>query len=283
MQATLDHAAQCPDSARGHDAFRGTTDTHEHVDTRIRASSRDRAGNIAVEDQLGARTRLADLFDHVSVTWTIKHGHRHLRRLLTLSLRNTANVLADRQAEINRIRGLRAGHELIHVEHCRRVVHRPAFSNSHHGQRIVQALRRQTGAVDRVNRNIGFGAVTGTHVLAVEQHRGFILLALTDHHDTVEINGREHRTHRIDSRAVCPVLVAVANPRGRCDRRDLSHADQLHRQVPVRNSRRNGQLRGKLGVVLLLRHGVLFSVLACSNNGTMPHVHHMPLHEKGSA
>ena len=73
------------------------------------------------------------------------------------------------------------------------------------------------------------------NALAVEQHRGLVLLALADHHDAVHLDRRQHVAHRVHGRLVGGDLVAEAHPAGRGQRRRLGHADELERQVAVRS------------------------------------------------
>ena len=48
--------------------------------------------------------------------------------------------------------------------------------------------------------------------LAVEQHRGFVLLALADDDDAAHRDGREHRSHCFDRRPIGTDLVAPPDP-----------------------------------------------------------------------
>ena len=70
-------------------------------------------------------------------------------------------------------------------------------------------------------------------LLAVEEHRRFVLLALADHDDAVHRDRVEDEAHRVDGGAVGGDLVAAADPAGGGQRRGLGDPDQLQRQVAV--------------------------------------------------
>ena len=70
-------------------------------------------------------------------------------------------------------------------------------------------------------------------VLAVEQHRRLVLLALADDDDAVHRHGVEHDPHGVDRGAVGTVLVAPAHPPAGGQGGGLRGAHQLQREVPV--------------------------------------------------
>ena len=77
------------------------------------------------------------------------------------------------------------------------------------------------------------GRAAVADVLAVVEHRRFVLLALADHDDAVHRDRAEHEAHRVDRGAVGGVLVAATGPAGRGDRRGLGDADHLEGDVAV--------------------------------------------------
>src|SRR5205823_5359866 len=70
--------------------------------------------------------------------------------------------------------------------------------------------------------------------LAVEEHRGLVLLALADHHHPVEVHGGQERANRVHRRAVRGELVALADERHRTDGGGLGRSYELEGEVPVR-------------------------------------------------
>ena len=71
-------------------------------------------------------------------------------------------------------------------------------------------------------------------LLAVEEHRRFVLLALADHDDAVHRDRVEHEAHRVDRGAVGGELVAAPDPAGGGQRSRLGDPHQLQREVAVR-------------------------------------------------
>ena len=79
------------------------------------------------------------------------------------------------------------------------------------------------------------GPVPSPDVLAVEEHRRLVLLALADDDDTAHAHRVEHEPHGVDGGLVGGDLVAASDPAGREGRRGLGDAHELERQVPIRN------------------------------------------------
>jgi hypothetical protein len=59
----------------------------------------------------------------------------------------------------------------------------------------------------------------GADLLAVEQHRRFVLLTLADDDDAFHRDGVEDDAHGVDRGAVGSVLVALPEPASGCERR----------------------------------------------------------------
>ena len=78
------------------------------------------------------------------------------------------------------------------------------------------------------------GRAAVADLLAVEEHRRFVLLALADHDDAVHRDRVEHEAHRVDRGAVGGDLVAAPDPAGGGQRRRLGHPHQLQGEVAVR-------------------------------------------------
>ena len=72
--------------------------------------------------------------------------------VLALRLRDPAQVLGRAGRDVDRAGGARADGDLVHVERRTGVEHRTAFADGDHRERVVEALRGQRRAVDRVDR-----------------------------------------------------------------------------------------------------------------------------------
>ena len=174
------------------------------------------------------------------------------------------DVLGDREPDVDDVGGLRAGGQLLHVEDGRRVEHRAARRHREHREGVAHAERREPGAVDRVDRDVALGAVAVADVLAVEEHRRLVLLALADDHDAVHGHGADQLAHRVDGGAVRAVLVAPADPAAGGHRGGLGDAHQLQGEVAVRRLDRRRQRRGDARRPRVSRSSVRAPSSACA-------------------
>ena len=101
---------------------------------------------------------------------------------------------------------------------------------------MPRAQRRR--ALERVDGDVDLRRAAVADLLAVEEHRGFVLLALADHDDAVHRDRVEDEAHRVDGGAVGGELVAAADPAGGGQRRGLGDPDQLQRDVAIGLGRR---------------------------------------------
>ena len=168
--------------------------------------------------------------------------------LTALGLGHLVDVLGHRVADVDDVGGLGAGDQLLHVEDGRRVVHRAAGRDGEDGDGVGHPLGGQRGAVDRVDGHVALGPLAGADLLAVEQHRGVVLLALADHDRAAHADGGDQHPHRVDRDAVGAVLVALAHPPSGSHRRGLGHPDQLEREVAVGVGRCDGEGLGKVSL-----------------------------------
>ncbi len=185
---------------------------------------------------------------------TVEDHDGDVGRIDALGLGDGLHVEVGRGGDVDDTRGLGAGGDLLHVEDGGGVVHRTALGGGEHGDGVRAALGHQGGAVHRVDGDVHVGALTGADVLAVEQHRGFVLLALTDDDHAVHLDGVDHGTHSVHGGTVTLVLHAASDPLTGRECGGLGHADQLHREVAVRCL--HGDVGGDSG---LSRHGYQLS------------------------
>ena len=150
-----------------------------------------------------------------------------------LGLGDPADVHRDGRVDVDEVGGLGAGDQLVHVEDGGRVEHRAAVGGGEHGDGVRHALGGQRGAVDRVDGDVDLGAGAVADALAVEEHRGFVLLALADDDDAVHRDGGDEGPHGADGGAVGAVLVAAADPAARGHGGGLGDPDELQGEVAV--------------------------------------------------
>src|SRR5690606_3727088 len=122
--------------SRGH-TLRAATDTDTHVNATLISGRIDATGGVAVENQSSASTRGTDVIDQLFVTWAVEHSHAQVRDILTECLRQRAQVLADRLANVDHANALGASRDLVHVEDRRGVQHRTAVRNRDHRDRVL--------------------------------------------------------------------------------------------------------------------------------------------------
>ena len=150
-----------------------------------------------------------------------------------LGLGDPADVHRDGGVDVDEVGGLGAGDQLVHVEDRGRVEHGAAVGGGQDGDGVRHALGGQRGAVDRVHGDVDLGAGAVADPLAVEEHRGFVLLALADDDDAVHRDGGDEGPHGPDGGAVRAVLVAAADPAAGGHGGGLGDPDELQGEVAV--------------------------------------------------
>ncbi len=131
------------------------------------------------------------------------------------------------------VRSLGAGRDLLHVDGLAGEEHRAAGRQGDHRQCVGLRDRGQRGAVDRVDRDVDAGPIAVADLFAVEEHRGFVLLALADHDRAVHRDGVDHQTHRVDGGLVGGDLVAVADPSSGGEGSGLGDTSEFHGEVAI--------------------------------------------------
>ena len=171
----------------------------------------------------------------MSVVAVAVEDHRgDVAHALAERLGDRFEVGLHRRVEVDHVGRERAGRDLLHVDARAGVEHRAPLAERDHRDRARAAERRERGAVDRVDRDVHRGGGAVADLLAVEEHRRFVLLALADHDDAVHRDAVEHDAHRLDRGAVGGVLVAAAHPPAAGERGGLGGAHELHREVAIR-------------------------------------------------
>ena len=193
----------------------------------------------------------------VSRTCAISSSCRGRSRMTTvtscgahaLGLGHGRDVGRRRRVDVHHVGRGRAGGQLGHVEHRGRVVHRAAVGHRQDRDRVRHPVGAQPGAVDRVDGDVAGRAGAVADLLAVEQHRRVVLLALADDHHAAHRHRVDQHPHRVHRGPVGPVLVTAAHPPGGGHRRGLGHPGQLEGQVAV------GGMGGWRVGLLLRGHG----------------------------
>ena len=185
--------AQAAQGAGREHALGRTAGADQQVDPGARGDGHDRAGHVAVQQEPDPRSRRPDRGDQVGVPGPVQDGHRQLAHLPVGQPGDLGQRVADRRLMVDR-GGHGAGHhQLVHVDGRAGVEHGAARGDAEHADRVGQALGGEGGAVHRVHRDVPLRARAVADPLAVEQHRGLVLLALADDDDAVHPYGAQHR------------------------------------------------------------------------------------------
>ena len=161
--------------------------------------------------------------------------------LHALGLGEPADVVLGRRVEIDdalRIAG--ADRDLLHVD-VGRVQQRAAVGHRHGGDRARHVLGAQRRAFERIDRDVDLRALLGADLLADEQHRRLVELALADHHGAVDRQLVELAPHGVDRRLVGGLLVAAAAQARRRHRRALGDAHDLDREDALQHQTAAGR------------------------------------------
>ena len=136
----------------------------------------------------------------------------------------------------------RADGDLVHID-VGRVQQGAGLGHRQRRDRARHVLGAQRGAFQRIDRDVDLGAGPGADLLADEQHRRFVHLALADHDGAVDRQRVKLAPHGIDRGLVGFLLgAAPAQPR-RGDCGALGHAHDLERQNALNGLVRRGGLR----------------------------------------
>ena len=203
----------------------------------------DHAGDVAVGDQAHGGAGAADRRNDVGMARTIEHqrgdgGSRH-----ALGLGETLDVLGRRRIEIDHVLGV-AGtdRDLLHVD-VGRVQQRAAIGHRHGRDRARHVLGAQRGAFQRIDGDIDLRAGIEPDLLADEQHRRLVALALADHDGAFDRQLVELAPHRVDRGLVGRLFLAMAAQPRRRHRGALRHPHDLERQNALEQQlRRNGNM-----------------------------------------
>ena len=181
---------------------------------------------VAVLDQLDARTRRADFLDERLVAWPVEDHDREVVDLPVERVGDDLQVLLDRAIEIDLALRGRAHDELFHVR-IGRVEQSATLGDRKDRDRIRAPMRDGVGALERIDGDIDLGADALADLFADIQHRRLVSLAFTDDDAPVERDLVHRPAHGFHGRLVGLVLLAVTHPVGCGDRRSFRDPDQF--------------------------------------------------------
>ncbi len=160
-----------------------------------------------------------------------------------LGLGEPLDVVGRRRVEVDHaflVAG--ADRDLLHVD-VGRMQQRAAIGHRHGRDRARHVLGAQRGAFERVDGDIDLRTGIDADLLADEQHRRLVALALADHDGALDRQLVELAPHGVDRGLVGRLLVAMAAQPRRRHRRALGHAHDLEREDALQHQlRRNGNM-----------------------------------------
>ena len=167
------------------------------------------------------------------MTVAVEDHRSHVAHLLTERLRYRFEVRLRGRVDIDDVGRGRTRRDLVHVDAGTGIEHRAALAHGDDCNRAAPSKRGERRAVDGIDGDVHAGRRTVADLLAVEEHRGFVLLALADDHDAFHPHRAEHHAHRLYGGAVGRVLVAAAHPPTGGQRGGLGGAHELHCEVAI--------------------------------------------------
>ena len=154
-----------------------------------------------------------------------------------LGLGQIADVLVGRRVEVDdAVRVARADSDLVHVD-VGGVQQRALVGHGERGDRAGHVLGAERGAFERIDRDVDLRAALAAHLLADEQHRRFVHLALADHNRAVDQQLAEFAPHRVDRGLIGFFLGAAPAQTRRRDRCPLGHPGEFDRENALNHRR----------------------------------------------
>src|SRR5581483_5218777 len=226
LEPPEDLAADARERRRREHAFRRAAAPHHHVKTGAGDGDGERRDDVAVLDEVDARTGRADVVDELLVPRPVEDDDGEVLNLAPERVRHDLEVLGDRPIHVDLALRGRADHELLHVR-VGRVEQAAALRHRHHRDRVRASLRHEVGALERIDRDVDLRTLAAAHLLADVQHRGLVALALPDDDGPPEGHLVHRLPHGLDRGLVGEAVVAVSDPmRGR-DSGGLGDAHEL--------------------------------------------------------
>ena len=245
-QPALHLAADAAQRGRRQHAFGRAAGADIHVDAGIVGiGAMDHARHVAVGDQAHRGPGAADGGNDIGVARTVEHQHGDRGGIDALRLGQPANIVGGRRVELDDALVVTGtDRDLLHVD-VGRMQQRAAIGHRHGRDRARHVLGAQRGAFERIDGDIDLRAGVHADLLADEQHRRLVALALADHDGAFDRQLVELAAHRVDRGLVGLFLLAVAAQPCRRHRRALRHPHDLERQNALEQQLRRNRNMGR--------------------------------------
>ncbi len=232
-QATLHLAADAAQGGGGEHPFRCAAGAEIEVDAAIRPGGRDHPRDVAIADQHDARPGLAHLGDELGMARPVENADDEIGDLGMFRLGERREVFCRRRVEIDDALGQAgADRDLFHIDvGC--VEEAAGLGHGDDGERVGAALGGDRGALERVERDVDARPVSRADLLADEQHRRLVALALADDDGALDGERVEGVSHGVDGGLVGRLLVAATHQARGGERSCLGDAHRLEGEVAV--------------------------------------------------
>jgi hypothetical protein len=187
----------------------------------------DAGGEVAVGDQLDARSRLADLGDEVLMAVAVEHHDGQLVDVALEGVGDLVEVLLDGGIEIDMLAGGRSDHDLVHVD-VGGVEQAALFRGGQNGDGAGGAGGAEVGPLQRIDGDVDLRidlplGPTAAQRLADVEHRGLVALPLADDHGAAHLEAVELRAHRLHRDLIGVLPFAVTHRARSGDGRHFGH------------------------------------------------------------
>ena len=218
-QASAHAAVQAAQRRGGEHALGRAADAHDGVDVGAADRGRDAGREVAVADQLDARAGGADVGDQLLVPRPIEDDDHQILDVAAEAPGDRLQVRLHRRVEVDGVPRRRPDDDLLHVA-VGRVQQAALVRRGQHGDGAGRAGGAEVGALERIDGDVDLEVVgaTAPDLLADEQHRRLVALALADD-DRAAHGQRVHRlAHRLDGDVVGVLAFALPHRARRSDR-----------------------------------------------------------------
>ncbi len=122
--------------------------------------------------------------------------------------------------------------DLVHID-VRRVEQAAPIGQRDHGKGVRQVFRADRRSLQRIERDVDLRSLAGADLLADEEHRRLVALALADHHLPANPQPVQLIAHGVDGCLVGGFLVAASPHHGGGDGGAFGDTHQFQCQDPV--------------------------------------------------
>ena len=223
------HAAvQAAQGRGGEHALGRAADAHHGVHVGAAHRGGDAGGQVAVADQPDARPGGADVGDQLLVPLAIEHDDDEVLDVTAEAPGDRLQVRLHRRVEVDDVARRRSDDDLVHVA-VGRVQQTALVRRRQHGDGARRTRGAEIGALERIDRDVDLEVLVtpAAHVLADEQHRRLVALALADHHRAAHGQRVHGLAHRLHGDVVGVLALPLPHGARRLDGCELGHTQEV--------------------------------------------------------